>query len=76
MEYLDGLSLEDRLEQMGPQEFSRVCRWICYACQSLAEAHTRDLIHRDIKPANLFLSRTADGRGRSSRSSTSASLGR
>ena len=62
MEYLDGLSLEDRLEQMGPQEFPRVCRWICYACQSLAEAHTRDLIHRDIKPANLFLSRTADGR--------------
>ncbi|MCO4768543.1 MAG: serine/threonine protein kinase [Deltaproteobacteria bacterium] len=62
MEYLEGLSLQEQLDKMGPQEFSRVCRWVCYACESLAEAHTRDLIHRDIKPDNLFLASTADGR--------------
>ena len=62
MEYLEGSSLQDRLDELGPQEFAQVCRWVCYACESLAEAHTRHLIHRDIKPDNLFLARTADGR--------------
>ena len=62
MEYLDGVSLQDRLDEQGPQEFSMVCRWICYAAESLAEAHARNLVHRDIKPDNLFLARTADGR--------------
>jgi serine/threonine-protein kinase len=62
MEYLDGLSLQDKLDKDGPQPFDVVSRWMCYACESLAEAHARLLVHRDIKPANLFLARTADGR--------------
>lgn len=62
MEYLDGVSLQDRLDNAGPQDFSKVCRWVCYAAESLAEAHARNLVHRDIKPDNLFLARTADGR--------------
>lgn len=62
MEHLDGVSLQDRLDEDGPQAFATVCRWMVYAAQSLAEAHARDLVHRDIKPANLFLARTADGR--------------
>jgi serine/threonine-protein kinase len=62
MEYLDGVSLQDRLDEAGPQSFSEVCRWVCYAAESLAEAHARNLVHRDIKPDNLFLARTADGR--------------
>jgi tRNA A-37 threonylcarbamoyl transferase component Bud32 len=62
MEFLDGVSLQDRLDREGPQEFSLVCRWVSYAAESLAEAHARHLVHRDIKPDNLFLARTADGR--------------
>jgi eukaryotic-like serine/threonine-protein kinase len=62
MEYLEGVSLQDRLDESGPQPFDIVARWLGYACQSLAEAHARRLIHRDIKPANLFLAVTADGR--------------
>jgi len=62
MEYLDGVSLQDRLDEDGPQPFDIVCRWLAYAAESLAEAHARHLVHRDIKPANLFLARTADGR--------------
>ncbi len=62
MEYLEGHSLQDRLDEDGPQHFDIVARWLGYACQSLAEAHARMLVHRDIKPANLFLARTADGR--------------
>lgn len=62
MEFLDGESLQEQLDRDGPQPFDIVCRWLAYACESLAEAHARMLIHRDIKPANLFLARTADGR--------------
>jgi eukaryotic-like serine/threonine-protein kinase len=62
MEYLEGESLQEVLDRDGPQPFDIVCRWLAYACESLAEAHARLLIHRDIKPANLFLARTADGR--------------
>lgn len=62
MEYLDGYSLQERLDEEGPLPFDLVTRWMCYASQSLAEAHARLLVHRDIKPANLFLARTADGR--------------
>jgi len=62
MEYLDGESLQEHLDETGPQGFALVTRWACWACQSLAEAHARSLVHRDIKPANLFLARTADGR--------------
>jgi serine/threonine-protein kinase len=62
MEHLEGQSLQDRLDDRGPQAWEVVCRWACYACESLGEAHARQLIHRDIKPANLYLARTADGR--------------
>jgi serine/threonine-protein kinase len=62
MEHLEGESLQDRLGSGGPQPFDLVCRWLSFACESLAEAHARGLIHRDVKPANLFLARTADGR--------------
>jgi len=62
MEHLEGESLQDRLSEGGAQPFDLVCRWLSFACESLAEAHARGLIHRDVKPANLFLARTADGR--------------
>jgi serine/threonine-protein kinase len=62
MEFLEGESLQDRLATGGAQPFDLVCRWMSFACESLAEAHARGLIHRDVKPANLYLSRTADGR--------------
>jgi len=62
MEHLEGESLQDRLSGSGAQPFDLVCRWLSFACESLAEAHARGLIHRDVKPANLFLARTADGR--------------
>ncbi|TWU00632.1 Serine/threonine-protein kinase PknB [Botrimarina colliarenosi] len=57
MEYLDGISLQDLVEQYGTQPVGRVVDLLQQMCGSLYEAHTMGLVHRDIKPANLMLNR-------------------
>ncbi len=54
MELLNGLNLEELVEQFGPLPSARVAYLLAQACDSLFEAHEAGLIHRDIKPANLF----------------------
>ncbi len=57
MELLDGLSLEELVEQFGPLPAERCVAVLRQVCHSLAEAHALGLVHRDIKPANIFLCR-------------------
>jgi serine/threonine-protein kinase len=57
MELLDGLDLEDLVENFGPIPAGRTIFLLRQVCQSLAEAHQAQLIHRDIKPANIFVCR-------------------
>ena len=60
MEYLEGQSLQERIEAEGPLPPNEVHRIAIAACDALIEVHRQDLLHRDIKPANIMLTR--DGR--------------
>jgi serine/threonine protein kinase len=57
MEYLDGVTLDDLVEQHGPQPEGRVIHILNQLCGSLIEAHGVGLIHRDVKPANIIINR-------------------
>lgn len=60
MEYLEGESLQERIEAEGSLPPDDVHRIAMAACDALTEVHRQDLLHRDIKPANIMLTR--DGR--------------
>jgi serine/threonine protein kinase len=55
MQYIDGESLQARLDRTGPLEVEEVVRIGLQTASGLAAAHAQGLIHRDIKPANLLL---------------------
>lgn len=54
MEYVDGQSLNEALEQ-GPFSAERASRVVSQIAQALGEAHAQGLIHRDLKPDNIYL---------------------
>jgi serine/threonine-protein kinase len=57
MEFLDGLTLQQVIEQHGPLPAARTAHALRGIAGSLSEAHARGLVHRDIKPANVMLCR-------------------
>jgi serine/threonine-protein kinase len=55
MEYVHGVSLEQRLEQEGTLELREVLRIGMQIADGLAAAHKQGLVHRDVKPGNILL---------------------
>jgi serine/threonine protein kinase len=55
MEYVDGISLAERLRQEGRLEFKSILRIGIQVAKGLAAAHSQGVIHRDVKPENILL---------------------
>ena len=58
MEYVDGSSLQEIVQRVGPLEPLRAAHYISQAALGLQHAHeVAGLVHRDIKPGNIIVDR-------------------
>lgn len=57
MEWVDGVSLERRLQEGGPLPVADAVTTVADVAEALDAAHRAGLVHRDVKPANLLLDR-------------------
>ena len=55
MEKLEGLSLREILDAVGPLSVPEALVFATQACDAVEAAHRLGAIHRDLKPANLFV---------------------
>jgi eukaryotic-like serine/threonine-protein kinase len=55
MEFLDGMSLAQRMKRAGKMQESEAALILRSVCGALAAAHTKNIVHRDLKPDNIFL---------------------
>lgn len=55
MECVSGISLEERLQQVGTLELDTILRIGMQIASGLAAAHKQGLVHRDVKPGNILL---------------------
>ena len=55
MEFLDGKSLADAIDNEGPFSVERTLGIVVQLAKGLAAAHEKKVIHRDLKPDNIFL---------------------
>ncbi len=63
MEFLDGVSFEDRLAAKGKLTAAELAPIAFELLEGLGTMHNARVIHRDLKPANVFLARLASARG-------------
>jgi serine/threonine protein kinase len=61
MELLNGPSLREELERLGPLPLARVREIVLQVGSALQLAHDRGILHRDLKPANIVSHRFDSG---------------
>ncbi|MCL2726347.1 MAG: protein kinase [Polyangiaceae bacterium] len=64
MEYLDGRTLADVIDEVGPLPASRIIDIASQILAALAVAHEMNVVHRDLKPENIMLLDGEDDEGR------------
>jgi WD40 repeat protein/serine/threonine protein kinase len=55
MQFIDGPTLQERMDSTGPLPLKEVLRIGRQVAAGLAAAHAQGLVHRDVKPANILL---------------------
>jgi serine/threonine protein kinase len=55
MEYIDGVSVQDLVEQRGRLSVADACEIVRQAARGLQYIHRNGMVHRDIKPSNLMI---------------------
>lgn len=61
MDFLQGRTLSQCIEQDGPVFFERSVLIFTQVCDALAKAHQEGVIHRDLKPSNIMIGQAKDG---------------
>jgi serine/threonine protein kinase/formylglycine-generating enzyme required for sulfatase activity len=59
MEYIQGETLQDRINDIGPLDLDEILPIAIQISEGLGAAHNRGVIHRDIKPSNILVERGA-----------------
>jgi len=62
MEYVQGITLQDEINEDGPLEINEVVSIGIQIAKGLQAAHAKGMIHRDIKPSNILLEASCEKR--------------
>jgi serine/threonine-protein kinase len=62
MEYVEGVSLHDLVQQRGALPIVQVCGILAEAADAIHCAHAAGVVHRDIKPHNIILADHPNGK--------------
>ena len=61
MDLVDGITLEQLVEESGRQPARRVVDLMLQVAAALAEVHDQGFVHRDVKPSNIVVGPRPDG---------------